>query len=123
MRDPISIRSLLTAIRGLPSDTPVYSSSVWYRTQKEHWIGWLSEYDGPGAYGRQTHVNKRDARFAYNHINNPKMLLYLADAAGVDRKLVNSANRAYAKGSNSGAVRKIIPWETVATVLWSSYSV
>ncbi|MBR0405923.1 MAG: hypothetical protein IJI68_12125, partial [Eggerthellaceae bacterium] len=24
------------------------SEGVWYRSQKEHWLGWLSEYDGPG---------------------------------------------------------------------------
>lgn len=28
---------------------------VWYTSQKEHWLGWLSEYDGPGAYDRKTH--------------------------------------------------------------------
>ena len=25
----------------------------WYRSQKEHWLGWLREYDGPGYYGRR----------------------------------------------------------------------
>ena len=25
------------------------SEGVWYKSQKEHWLGWLSEYDGPGA--------------------------------------------------------------------------
>jgi hypothetical protein len=27
---------------------------AWYRTQKEHWLGWLREYNGPGYYSRQT---------------------------------------------------------------------
>lgn len=31
---------------------------VWYASQKEHWLGWLGEYDGPGYYkgptGRET---------------------------------------------------------------------
>jgi hypothetical protein len=125
MRDPISIRSLRTSIRGLPADSSVENPKKWYLTQKEHWLGWLSEYNGPGAYGRQTRV-KRDAKFAYNHIVQPEMLLYLANAAGVDRKLVAAANRAFIKGTTlmqkSSAIRGIIPWETVAAALWSNYS-
>ncbi len=23
---------------------------TWYKTQQEHWLGWLAEYSGPGAY-------------------------------------------------------------------------
>lgn len=23
-------------------------NGVWYATQKQHWLGWLKEYDGPG---------------------------------------------------------------------------
>jgi hypothetical protein len=84
MRDPISVRSLMTAIRALAADRPVHTPGKWYRTQKQHWLGWLSEYSGPCAYGRQTKV-KRDARFAHNHIVEPLRLLYLPDASGVDR--------------------------------------
>src|ERR1700680_3404466 len=43
------------------------AEGVWYRSQQEHWLGWLSEYDGPGAYGRKTSV-VRSAEFAYNHV-------------------------------------------------------
>ena len=25
---------------------------AWWSTQKEHWLGWLTEYNGPGYYGR-----------------------------------------------------------------------
>jgi len=27
---------------------------AWYRSQKQHWLGWLTEYSGPGAYGKQS---------------------------------------------------------------------
>jgi hypothetical protein len=37
---------------------------AWYRSQKEHWLGWLAEYDGPGAYGRSAKT-PRDAQYAY----------------------------------------------------------
>ena len=76
-----SIAQFIEAIRTLPEDMPHGNPRVWYRTQKEHWLGWLEGYDGPGAYGR-TQAN-RDAKFAYNHIVEPKMLLWLVDAAGV----------------------------------------
>jgi len=124
MKEP-SIRSLLTAIRGLSADPPAHNPRKWYLTQKEHWIGWLSEYNGPGAYGRQAGV-KRDARFAYNHVVQPEMLLYLADASGVEPKLVAAAKRAFTNGTTlmqkSGAIRAIIPWETVAAALWPNNS-
>jgi hypothetical protein len=47
---------------------------VWYTSQKEHWLGWLSEYDGPGAYGRKRWMG-RSAEFVYNHINCPPMVV------------------------------------------------
>src|SRR5262245_45052949 len=50
-------------------------TGVWYKTQQEHWLGWLREYSGPGAYGRGNW--KRSAEFVYNHIVNPQMLVYL----------------------------------------------
>jgi hypothetical protein len=125
MRDPISVRSFSTAIRGLPADRPVRNPRRWYRTQRQHWLGWLSEYCGPGFYGRQVRV-KRDAKFAYNHIVEPEMLLYLARAAGVDKRLVTAASRAAAPRKTlmgkTGAMRIVIPWVTVAAALWPSYS-
>jgi len=115
----------MTAIRGLRADRPVRDPGKWYLTQKQHWLGWLSEYDGPGAYRRQTGV-KRDARFAYTHIVEPAMLLYLASASGIDRKLLAAARRASARGTTlmkkSSSIRALIPWETVGAALWRSYS-
>ena len=48
----ISIEQFILAIERLPEDAPRDRDGVWYRTQKEHWLGWLSQYEGPGAYGR-----------------------------------------------------------------------
>jgi hypothetical protein len=55
------------AIRRLPADDPVVDPKKWYTTQKQHWVGWLGEYQGPGFYGRRT-GSRRDAEYAYNHI-------------------------------------------------------
>jgi hypothetical protein len=62
------------------------SEKVRYKSQKDHWLGWLSEYDGPGFYGRKT--GSRTAEYAYNHIVCPPMVLWLSEASGVDKSLV-----------------------------------
>lgn len=89
---------------------------VWYRTQKEHWTGWLRNYDGPGFYGRLRW--DRDAQFVYNHIQCAPMLLWLAEAAGVPLAKVTEASKAaLAAGprlsSQVRALRKIIPWSLI----------
>lgn len=121
MKDSVRIEALLDIIRTLPADAPADHPGKWYRTQKEHWIGWLSEYHGSGAYGRQTGVT-RDARFAYNHVVDAEMLLWLIDAAGVDPDLAAAACEASATGATlmqkSAAIRRLVPWETVAAALW-----
>lgn len=98
------------------------SEGVWYESQKEHWLGWLEEYDGPGFYGRKTHGG-RTAEFVYNHINCPPMLLWLAEAAGVPKKSLLAAKRSALagpakRGSHCGLIRKAIPWAVVEECLW-----
>ena len=121
MEESISIAKFSRWIEELPSDAPRSQPGVWYRTQKEHWLGWLRKYDGPGAYGRKLAPN-RDARFAYNHIVCPEMLLWLIEAAGVKQALVVAAQNAAATGTTmmqrSGAIRKQVPWAEVRATLW-----
>jgi hypothetical protein len=93
------------------------SEGVWYTTQKEHWIGWLSQYDSPGAYNRKT-LSGRSAEFVYNHINCPPMLLWLAEAAGVLRREVLAAKRSAlaarkSRGTHCAVIRKVIPWSMI----------
>ena len=121
MARSISIRRLQRAIEMLPPDRVVRDPSVWYRNQREHWLGWLREYSGQGAYGRDTTVT-RDARFAYNHIMNYQMLLWLARASGVSGRRLQAARDAVRAKSvparQCAAVRKSIPWEIVEGALW-----
>lgn len=120
MRPDATVRELLAVIRSLPPDPPRERPGKWYRTQQEHWIRWLSDYDGPGAYGR-TNPSPRDARTVYNRVVEPGMLLYLASAAGVDGELVQTAEREAAVANSlmqaSGRVRRLIPWELLAAHL------
>jgi hypothetical protein len=94
--------------------------NVWYRSQKEHWMGWLGEYAGSGYYGRK--ISNRTAEFSYNHINCSPMVLWLGEASGVDKKTVEKARRAAlrAKGSmgpQCKAIRQIIPWSVIESRL------
>src|SRR5450432_1034484 len=93
---------------------------VWYHTQHEHWLGWLGGYEGPGAYGRQNW--SRSAAFAYNHIVNPQMLIYVAEATDIDRALLKAAAKGAlasraTMGSMSGAIRRLIPWKLIEVAL------
>lgn len=121
MEKEISIDQFIKAIHRLPADKPLKRDHIWYLTQKEHWIGWLSEYHGPGAYGRKTEQN-RDARFAYNHVVCPQLLLYLVRAIPLRPELIDAAEQAYLSGSSlmekSGAIRKVAPWSEIYQALW-----
>jgi hypothetical protein len=121
MSASISIERLIQTIQRLPSDSPVNDPQKWYKTQKEHWLGWLSEYYSPGAYCRQT-AKVRNAKFAYNHVVEPKMLIWIIEAAGVDPIAVNGTKRAALEASTmqqkSAAIRRTVSWETLAHTLW-----
>src|SRR5215210_1404260 len=125
MRRPVSSRRFIKAIQALPSDEPRAYPKKSYTTQKEHWIGWLRDYHGPGAYGRHPET-RRDAEYVYNHIVEVEMLLWLIEAAGVEPSLVSAARRSASKvnalASKSAAVRKHVPWAEVESVLWKRAS-
>ncbi len=117
----VTVADFRRAISRLPSDRPTVYPGKLYRTQKEHWLGWLKYYNTEGAYGRQAGMN-RDARYAYNHTVEPKMLLWLLPVAGVNPTLMRAARAAAAKHqtmmAQSGAIRRVVPWEIVAERLW-----
>ena len=121
MKETISIAQFIRAIQRLSEDEPQIRPGIWYKTQKEHWLEWLKGYQDLDGYGRNVD-NKRDARFAYNHIVNYEMLLWIISAAGVKSGLVHSAQRASTHSSTlqqkSAAIRSLVPWEELATALW-----
>jgi hypothetical protein len=93
---------------------------VWYANQREHLLGWLAEYDGPGAYGRSN--PNRSAEFVYNHFQCAPGLLWLAEAAGVPRfALLKAKNAVLASRENSasqaGALRRVLPWPLIEALL------
>ena len=63
----ITLNQLAAEIRNLSETTPITAefervlikrgvwntNGVWYTSQKEHWLGWLKGYNGPGHYRRK----------------------------------------------------------------------
>jgi hypothetical protein len=120
--DSVSIHRLRNAILKLPPDPDVLRPGIWYLNQRQHWLNWLKYYHTPGAYKRQVDT-RRDARYAYNHVVNPDMLLWLVDASGVERARVRAARKAVKAVEDrylmrqAAAVRKEAPWELVHSAL------
>jgi hypothetical protein len=98
------------------AETTTSLREAWYENQREHWLGWLKEYDGPGYYGRSNwEVN---ARSVYNRVGNPAMVQWLGEAAGIPTSTVKKAASEAMKlrGSFSrqcGAIRSQITWDMI----------
>jgi len=89
---------------------------IWYKSQKEHWLGWLKDYKGKGYYKRTNW--KRNAEFIYNHLQCSPMLLWLGEALGVPDLLLHKASEAAKKAgkndaSQCAALRREIPWNII----------
>ncbi|MBB1026072.1 MULTISPECIES: hypothetical protein [unclassified Dietzia] len=87
-----------------------------YRNQRDHMVGWMSEIDGPGAYGRKT--RGRDARAAYNSLRCAPALIWMAEALGEKPAVVKTAVAASdAAGPNfsaqCAAIRKVVTWSRI----------
>ena len=94
---------------------------AWYRSQKEHWLGWLAEYNGPGAYGRTNHA-QRNGVYIYNHIQCAPMLFWLGEALGMETEKLDVAFDAVTDTDVKGApqcaaLRRELPWEIIENKL------
>lgn len=124
----MKIPELLKVIEGLQAAQPVtdayemyrWFSTVWYSSQKEHLLGFWGEYNTTGAYNRK-HTD-RDAKFAYNHLRCAPGLLWLAEALGEERAVLERGIDAIkAAGPNyssqCAAFRKIVPWSRIESLI------
>jgi hypothetical protein len=123
-------RTLHRAVTKLPESTPL--ADRWpvpkhSDSHKEHWQGWLWQYDGPGYYNRRIPKTPRSMAYIFGHVHCSPMLLWLAEAAGVDKRLVREADRVMRRLVDAGlsdsnpktanAFRKIIGWSLVEAAL------
>ena len=82
-----------------------------YQSQREHWLCWLEEK-----------AAERSAKIVYNRINCPPMLLWLGESSGVKKETISRAKEAALSsarnfGSQSAAIRKVIPWDAIEVEL------
>ena len=121
-----SVKQFVELIERLPAgeEVPVGTQGYnRYRTQKAHWLGWLDSKSTTGTYQRQD-APSRGAKYVYNHIMEPKMLLWLISALGLQSDLVECAKEeAKNKKSMAGscaAIRKVVPWQTLEKLYLNS---
>ena len=92
-----------------------------YWSQRGHWQEWLSDYDGPGPFGRKIdHGRNMDA--IYRRIACPPMLFWLAEAVGVSDSKLDDACRAVIGApahstSRCAALRRVISWEAIEAAM------
>ena len=117
-------KQLLARVRTLEEFLPISGKiglSHHHDSHRDHWIKWLREYDGPGYYNRKNH--QRDAAYIYSHVQSAGMVVYLAEAAGLDTNVVQHAfllatNTAGNKAAVTAAARRVVPWPLVCQALW-----
>jgi len=77
---------------------------------------------GTGSYQRKTPEGK-GADYVYNRIVEPKMLLWLIEASGVDPELLTAArsavDSAHTLPGQAKAIRQRVPYRMVADALWN----
>jgi hypothetical protein len=120
-----SIRELLLAIQRLPATTPESNRLDFrgHRTHQAHWIGWLSEYNTEGFYGRSD-TTVADARTVYQRLACGPILVWLNEAAGESLPLIRLAIRDMLMRGGGRAqteakiVRSHFPWERTASLLF-----
>jgi len=107
---------LAELIEKLPADKEAPSGNQGYnryRTQKAHWLGWLDSKSTSGTYQRQD-TPHRGAKYGFNHIMEPKMLLWLISASGLQPVLVEHAKEEALNkkpmASSCATIRKGVPF-------------
>jgi hypothetical protein len=108
--------ALLETVRSLPDDAPI-SASIHHSPLKQVWIDWLAEYE---KWDQRKNPN-RDAHFIYNALNHPPMILWLAEASGVETRLIREAlatiDQSKDRGTQAATIRRVLPWELVVPYL------
>ncbi len=88
----ISAQQLRSLIVTFPNRQPLTAVAIQERLdggwsdEQAHLDGWLAEYDDPGYYNRAGH--NYDAKYFYNHFQDGYGLMWLAEAVGVDRSVL-----------------------------------
>jgi hypothetical protein len=118
-----TIAQFIAAVEGLQRQTPrsdKFPLPDGHTSLKGQWLRWLGEYLEPGYYDRKNAVD--DAQWAYQHLNNGRMIVWLNEAAGEAPRIIGAAIVAMAERelpqTEAKYARLVLPWECVATLLF-----
>lgn len=104
--------ALLDALRQLPDRAPIADALPGGDVPlKYRWLDWVSNYDR----GRQKNTS---ARTIYNRVQQPRWIVWLAEASGINARLIRKATNRVAghvhRQTQAKEVRRILPWPLVA---------
>ncbi|MEH0110725.1 hypothetical protein V6N00_13525 [Tersicoccus sp. MR15.9] len=91
---------------------------TWWTSQREHMVRWFESQDshGSGAYSRR--ARNTSARTTYNRLLAPAAILWMAEALGEDRAVVEAAADAARAETNArkrpALLRRHLPWSRIA---------
>jgi hypothetical protein len=118
-----TIQQFVAAIKGLPEATPhtdALDPPIRHDSFKDQWIRWLEEYLTPGYYDRKNFVD--NAKWAYQHLNNGWMIVWLNEAAGEAPRIIQAAIAAMEERDTMQAeakyARRVLPWDDLAKLLF-----
>lgn len=118
-----TIEQLSSAIRDLRRRTPQSDCLPQPEDQtglRAQWLRWLDEYLEPGYYDRKNAHD--DAQWAYNHLNNGRMIVWLNEAAGESPRIIGAAIAAMEDReppqTEAKYARRVLPWEELARRLF-----
>jgi len=105
--------ALLNALKQLPDHAPIAEALLGSGVPlKETWIDWVSDYN------RGRLKKNPSARTIYNRVQQPRWIIWLAEASGINarliRKATNSVARHISRQSQAKETRRILPWTLVA---------
>ncbi len=128
MQDDYSTAEFVRLLETLDDHTPASDrfeavsgqKNAWWTSQKEHMITWFSVQDtlGSGHFSRRK--PNRSAQVAYQRLQCPGALIWMAEALGeTPETIVQTVEALYAEPNIrrwSGMVRAHIPWKRIAAL-------
>ena len=92
----------------------------WWSCQREHLTVWALHYPTKGK-DNFTHEPSNSSKKMHNHFGRPETLLWLAEALGVDSKLIEEVIGEISNHSNASTrckiIREYIPFERILELL------
>jgi hypothetical protein len=118
-----TIKQFVTAIKGLPEAAPttdMLDAPIGHDSFKDQWILWLEEYLTPGHPNRKNAID--NAQWAYQHLNNGRMIVWLNEAAGEQPRIIQAAIAAMDERdtmqTEAKYARRVLPWDDLAKLLF-----